>query len=62
MIEYERFLKYLNRFLYSKDIVEVYPEEGSKFYDEKHYQCTQCKQKWILGIPDFPFKGFWRRK
>lgn len=61
IVEYKRFLKYLDEFVKSNDVEEIHTEDPSQFYDEKYYRCKQCNQKWTLAIPDFPFKGFWKR-
>ncbi|MED4125629.1 hypothetical protein P4631_00405 [Halalkalibacterium halodurans] len=57
IIGYERFLKYIE----SNELTEMKGNNKSLFYDERFFECKGCAQRWILAVPDPPFKGFWRK-
>jgi predicted transposase YdaD len=60
--EYKRFVEYVERQVKKNELVEVSTNNNQQqYYDLKEYQCKQCKHKWILAIPDYPFRGFWRK-
>jgi len=59
ILEFEKFQKYISQLLKDGHLIEVPVKTKYAGFDEQWFECKECKQKWRLVHPDFPFKGFW---
>lgn len=59
--EFESFKKYIENLLMDGELIELKLFVKYLSFEQYCYECTICKQKWILVYPDFPFKGFWMK-
>lgn len=59
--EFERFEKYLNKLVESRELIEIPVKIFYVGFDEKWYKCSMCETIGRLVYPDSPFKGLWVR-
>lgn len=60
VFHYERFEKLVAAFVI-KGLINDLGIKRTWFF-ERHFECTICKEIWVLSEPDFPYKGYWGKK